>query len=103
METDHELLQRTYELARENNKMLHAARRNAFWGGLLKFVLYAAFLFIPLWAYMQYLSPVVNEALKTMEKVQGTNAQAQAQLSGFENALKQLQSKIPTFGQTPTQ
>ena len=34
-------LQEVLRLTKENNKMLHKMRRNAFWGGVIKFVLYA--------------------------------------------------------------
>ncbi len=86
-----------YKLVRENNKMLHAMRRNAFWGGLFKVVIYGFFLLAPLWFYYQYLSPVVNEALKTVNQIQGTGAKAQEQLGGFQELLKQLEAKIPSF------
>lgn len=82
-------------MTRENNKMLHAMRRNAFWGGIFKIILYAALLLVPLWFYMQYLAPVVDQALQTMQKVQGTSAQAQAQIGSFEQLMKQLQAKLP--------
>lgn len=94
------MLQETYRLAKENNKMLRAMRRNAFWGGILKIIIYAVLLLAPLWFYMQYLSPIVDQALKTMQQVQGTGVKAEAQLNSFQEALKQLQSKIPGFGQS---
>ncbi|MBI4088006.1 hypothetical protein HY418_01325 [Candidatus Kaiserbacteria bacterium] len=95
---DEQTLQETYRLAKENNKMLHAMRRNAFWGGILKLIVYAAFLLIPLWVYMQYLAPVVNEALKTVQQAQGTGTQVQAQFADFQAALQKLQSQIPGLG-----
>ena len=93
------MLQETYRLAKENNKMLHTMRRNAFWGGILKFVIYAAFLLAPLWFYMQYLAPTLNQALQTMQQAQGTGAKAEAQLASFQQALQRLESKIPGFSQ----
>ena len=97
------MLRETYRLSKENNQMLHAMRRNAFWGGIIKFIIYAAFVIVPLWFYMQYLAPVMNEALSAMQQMQGTGAKAQAQLSDFQNMIKELQSKIPGFGQSTQQ
>lgn len=81
-------------LTQENNKMLHAMRRSAFWGGLIKFIIYSAILLGSIWFYMQFVFPVLNQALKAMQEVQGTGAKAQAQLGSFNDMLKQLQSKL---------
>ncbi len=89
-------------LTRENNRMLHSMRRNAFWGGVLKFILYALLLLAPIWFYMTYLNGAVQQMLQAVQKVQGTSASAQAQLSGFQSALQQLESKIPGFSTTPS-
>ncbi len=96
------MLQETYRLAKENNRMLHAMRRNAFWGGLLKFIIYAALLIAPLWLYANYLAPVMNQMVKTMNELQGTGAKAQAQFGGFQDVLKQLQAKFPSGGSSST-
>ena len=84
-------------LVRENNKMLHSMRRHAFWGGLAKFIIYALLLLAPLWLYMQYLAPVLESAMKTVNQLQGTGAKAEAQFGNFQDMLKQLQEKIPSF------
>ena len=102
MESDNQMLQETYRLAKENNKMLHAMRRNAFWGGLVKFIIYAALLIAPLWLYANYLAPIMDQMLKTMNELQGTGAKAQAQFGGFQDVLKQLQAKFPQSA-SPTQ
>jgi len=93
MEHD-ELLRETYRLTLENNKMLHRMRRNAFWGGLLKFIMYAAFLLVPVWLYMQYLAPVVDQMFKTAQQIQGTGAQASAQFTDLQNAWQQFSQKF---------
>jgi hypothetical protein len=89
-------------LVRENNKMLHAMRRNAFWGGLFKMLIYGAFLLAPIWFYMTYLSGTVQQMLKTIDQIQGTGAKAQAELSGFQKTWQELQAKIPAFMYAPT-
>ena len=84
-----------YRLVRENNRMLHSMRRNAFWGGVIKFLLYAVlFVALPWWLYMTYLEPVVKSTMQTMNQIQGTGAKAEAQFGSFQEMLKQLQSKL---------
>ena len=94
------------ELTRENNKMLHAMRRNAFVGGLVKFIFYILILVVaPLWVYSTYLAPIMQNLQQTMHQIQGANQNAQNQFSSFESALseiQQLQSKIPNFGTAGT-
>lgn len=77
-------------LTQENNRMLRSMRRNAWIGGILKFVIYFALVvLLPLWLYMTYLAPVLESTLETMNKLQGTGANAQAQFSDLQNLLKQ--------------
>jgi len=84
-----------YRLVRENNKMLHSMRRNAFWGGVIKFLLYAILLVaLPWWLYMTYLEPVVKSTMQAVDQIQGTGAKAEAQFGSFQEMLKQLQSKL---------
>lgn len=97
------MVQETYRLAKENNQMLHKMRRNAFWGGLFKFVFYLFVLVVaPLWLYSAYLQPLVQSMQQTMGQVQGTNAQVQAQFGSLQSAWKQFESKLPGFGSTTT-
>lgn len=92
---DHETIQEMYRLARENNRMLRAMRRNAFFGGIVKFLLYAAFLILPIWFYQQYLSATVTEIQRSLQQMQGTGTQAQQQLTSLEDALKKVGSFVP--------
>lgn len=92
---EHEdLLREIHRVTLENNKMLHAMRRNAFWGGMFKLALYAIFIIVPAWLYYVYLGPMVGQALGTMQKLQGTSAQAGAQLSGLQELLQQYSSLL---------
>ena len=102
MSMDEQAMQEMYRLTRENNKMLHSMRRNAFWGGLLKFIIYAALLTAPIWFYMTYLNNAVQQLLQTMNKIEGTSVQAQAQLNSYQQAWQQFESKLPGFMQAPT-
>ena len=83
--------QEIYRLVKENNKMLHKMRRNAFWGAVIKIILYVVLLIIiPYWLYATYLAPIVNSTLETVEKMQGTSANAQLQLENLQETLKQF-------------
>ena len=88
-------LKELLRLTKENNRMLHKMRRNAFWGGIIKFVLYAGvFILAPLWLYATYLAPITEQLLDTYTQVQGTGAKAQAQFEGFQDLLNQFQSQF---------
>ncbi len=96
---DEQKLEELYRLAKDNNRMLHAMRRNAFWGGVIKFILYAALIIVPLWLYATYLAPMVNQMLETVNQIQGTGASAQAQLGNFQDMLKRFQENLPSLQQ----
>jgi hypothetical protein len=99
IEYEGDKLDELVRLTKENNRMLHAMRRNAFLGGLFKFILWAAFIIIPLWLYMQYLAPVMTSMMDTMEQIQGTNASAQAQFGGMSESLQKLRDQFPQYFQ----
>lgn len=97
-------LHEALRLAQENNRMLHAMRRNAFLGGIVKFIFYILILVVaPLWVYSVYLAPLVQNLQQTMHQVQGTNAGIQTQFTGFENAWSSFVSKLPGFTASSTQ
>ncbi len=101
MEVNDQTLTEIMRLTQENNRMLHKMRRNAFWGGLIKFIIYIViFVVVPLWIYATYLAPVVETMVKTMNQIQGTGAKAQAQFSDFEKMWKDFQTKLPGFMQS---
>ncbi|TSC86435.1 MAG: hypothetical protein G01um10148_421 [Parcubacteria group bacterium Gr01-1014_8] len=80
--------------------MLHAMRRNAWLGGIFKVLLWAGLIIIPFWLYMQYLAPVMQSAMDTMDQLQGTGAKAQAQFSDLNNAMQKLQDLYPQYFQS---
>jgi len=101
MEVNDKTLAEILRLAEDNNRMLRKMRRNAIWSGLIKFVFYLLiFIVAPLWLYATYLAPVIESMSKTMQQIQGTGAQAQAQFSDFERMWKDLQTKLPQFMQS---
>lgn len=93
MEINDQTLTELVRLTRENNRMLHGIRRRAFWGGLVKFILYALVLVAaPLWLYATYIGPMMEQMLDTYQQFQGTGAQAQAQLQDFQKLLQQFKN-----------
>lgn len=93
------LLRQTYEMALENNRMLHATRRNAFLGSIIKGVFYLLIVvIIPLWAYQTYLAPILQSAQQTLGEVQSANEKAQAGIGGAQNALEGIKSSLSGFG-----
>ena len=99
MDMDHEAVQETLKLTRDNNRMLHSMRRDAFLGGIFKILMWAAFIVVPAYLYYLYLAPVMQQMIATMNAAQKGGAQAQVQLGQFQDMLKNLESKIP--GLTP--
>jgi hypothetical protein len=91
---EHDLLRETYRISLENNKMLHRMRRNAFWGGIVRTIVYAALLAAPIWFYLSYLAPVVDKMMNTIQQVQGTSASAQTQFGQLQDAWKQIEARF---------
>jgi hypothetical protein len=55
-----DLLEENIELARENNKILKAMRRDALIGGLLKTIIWVVFLVVSIYFTIQYLDPLIS-------------------------------------------
>lgn len=91
---DEQRLEEMYRLVRENNKMLHAQRRGAFIGGILRVVIWIAFIALPLWLYVTYLAPVMQTALQAAQQLQTAGGQAQNQFGDMQNTLKSLQEQV---------
>jgi len=88
MEHDKEdLLERTYKLAKENNHMLHAMRRNAFWGFLFRLLIWALVLGVPIWFYIQFVHPVLQSTVGAFNQAQDAGAQFSAQFGEFSSFL----------------
>ena len=95
MEVNDKTLTDLLRLTEDNNRMLHKMRRSAFWGGIIKVVLYAVlFVGVPFWLYATYLAPIMEQMMKTYQEVQGTGAKAQAQFGDFQSMLQQLKDKV---------
>ncbi len=99
VEYDADKLEDLLRLTRENNRMLHAMRRNAFIGGLFRFVVWVALLIIPLWLYMQYIAPVMESTFNAMQQIQGGSVAAQAQFDGMQAAVEKIRAQFPQYFQ----
>lgn len=87
-------MQEMYRMTRENNRMLHSMRRNAFLGGIIKILVYGALVLVPLWFYYQYFGPVLEQMLHTMQQIQGTSTQAQSQFGQFQDMWQKFEQQF---------
>ncbi len=97
---DRTQVEQILKLTKENNRMLHAMRRNAWIGGFVKLIVWAAFILLPLWLYMQYLAPIMGSMMTTLEqlqKMQGAGTQVSAQFSDLNATLQKLRDQVPQF------
>ncbi len=95
IEYEDDKLNEILKLSKENNKMLHAMRRNAWLGGIFKLFIWVAFILAPIWLYMQYVAPVMQGMLQSYQELQGTSAEAKAQFAKMNEYLTQLQNLSP--------
>jgi len=91
---DDQQMQEMYRMTRENNRMLHSMRRNAFLGGIIKIIVYGALVLVPLWFYYQYFAPVLEQMLHTMQQIQGTSTQAQTQFGQFQDMWQKFEQQF---------
>ncbi len=88
-------LKELIRLTKDNNRMLHSMRRNAFWGGILKLVIYVAlFVAVPFWLYATYLGPMMDQMMETYRSIQGTGAKAEAQFGNIQGMIEQFKNKF---------
>ncbi len=103
MDPDKQKLDEIYRLERDNNRMLRSMRRNAFWGGLFKIILYLFVLGVPIWLYFTYLAPVVEQLNNTMSSISGTRVQIQDQFSGWGEAYQHFKDYFKTASSSSSQ
>ena len=76
------------KLVKENNKMLKKMRRNAFLGGVLKIIWIAIIIGVPVYLYVYFLAPVLDQvigAAQTVQDVGGKVEGLQGQLQGIQS------------------
>ena len=67
---DKKLLQETYDLSRENNKILHGIRRSNRWAAIFRTIYWVIIIGVAIGAFV-FLQPYLNEALKAFKDIQG--------------------------------
>ena len=97
-----EMVERTYELTRKNNKMIRRMRRASFFGSLIKLILWGGMIFVSVWSYYQYLQPMMGTLTQSMEQLQKMketvgNIQGikMPDVSGLKNVQDNLPDKMP--------
>ena len=97
MDPNKQTLNEILALVRDNNRILHGMRRNAFFWGFVKFIAYAALFAAPIWLYLNFVSGTLDQAVNTLNKLQGTKTEAQTKFDGFEKMVKDLKGKLPSL------
>ena len=77
-----------YAMTKDNNRMLHGMRRSAMIGGLFKVIFYVVFVIVPLWYAVQYLAPLMNQALSAAAGIHGFSAISYIYLTGLSGPQK---------------
>jgi hypothetical protein len=92
---DRDLLERTFKLARDNNRMLQAMGRAALFNGLFRVLAWAVVLGGSLWFYFHYVGPAISSTTHTINQVQGVSDNANTQFQMFRSLLSKLQQTLP--------
>ena len=95
-------LEEIYRLAKENNQMLRAMRRNARFHAIFKMLFYILIAVVAVWMYVHYLLPLLEQALKALSQVQGASSQAQSQIADWQHMIDSFRDKIPGLSSTST-
>ncbi len=88
-----ELLQRTYALVKENNKLIKRMRRRAVVYGLFRLVLLVIMVGVPIWVYFTFLQPVFQQGINTLDQVQELSGQVGEQILNVRGSI----DLIPEF------
>jgi hypothetical protein len=67
---DKELLEKTYELAKENNHILRGMKRSGRWSAIFRIFYWILIIGASLGAYV-YVQPYINPLLNTYKNIQG--------------------------------
>lgn len=92
MEQDTEkLLRKNLELTEENNRLLRKMRRGAIFGGIMKLVWLAVIIGVPVYLYVQFLAPILDQVVGAAQTVQEVGGKV-------ENIQGQLQNQLGESG-----
>jgi len=85
------LLEQTYALTVENNRLLKKMRRGSRIGLVFKLVFWAVMLGLPIWMYFTILEPMLQQGMGVLQQVQGV-----ADMAGTQSQqVKGLLDSIP--------
>ena len=101
---DRDLLERTFKLARDNNRMLQSMSRAALFNGLFRVLAWMVVLGGSAWLYFHYVGPAISGTSSTINQVQGVSDDANAKFQVFRSVLDKLQQTLPNLSdatQTP--
>jgi hypothetical protein len=80
-----------YKLVKENNRMLHAMRRDAFIKGILGFIWWVFIIVVLPYLTYLYLKPYLDQIIAAYNQAQGTAHAVSAKLDGFPDFSKLLE------------
>lgn len=95
---DRDLLERTFKLARDNNRMLQSMSRAAMFNGLFRVIAWLVVLGGSIWLYFNYLGPLLDSATHALNQAQSASSNASNQLQSIQHAMNTIQHLIPNFG-----
>jgi cytoskeletal protein RodZ len=88
-----ELLQRTYALTKENNKLLKKLRHSGWISTIFKLLFWAVMIGMPIWMYYTMFQPVLQQGMSALEQVQGvTSGIDMNKIQGLINSLPKIDS-----------
>ena len=102
MDPNRDMLNDLYKMTKENNQMLHAMRRHAFVGGVLKLIIWVILFLAPIWFYMTYLNADVQKILVTFGQLQTSGQNAQAKINALQNSFQNVLGNIPGYPHATT-
>ena len=92
---DRDLLERTFKLARDNNRLLQSMSRASLFNALFRILAWGIVVIGALWIYLHYVGPTISNTTHTINQVQGASDAANSQLQGFRGLLNKLQETLP--------
>ncbi len=81
--TQDQIVRETHKLAKENNRLIRAMRRDAFFGLIFKLIFWAIILGLPVILYFYFLQPYIDQVVNVYGEVQEDVGQISEQASRF--------------------
>ena len=90
MEPDiRDLVKKNLELTKENNALLRKMRRGAIFGGILKLIWLAIIVGVPLYLYINYLAPVLDQVVGAAQTVQEVGGKVESLPQDLQNKIEE--------------